>query len=147
LLPSEPIDGWRYVVVTDRRTTEDWVQFMELLVDEHSAYVESVRVVRDTLNTPKPAACYNLPPAEAQRLLDVLEFRFTPVQGSGLNMAQIEFNRLKGQCLDRRISDEATSQHEVHPWADARNADESDINWWFTSKDARDKLQQRYPTL
>lgn len=147
-LASEPLDGWRSITVTDRRTTEDWVRFMHQLVDEHYPDVDSLRVVLDNLNTHKPAAFYDyLPPAEARRLLDVLEFHFTPVHGSWLNMAEIEFNRLKGQCLDRRIPDETMLREEVHAWTVARNADESDINWRFTSEDARNRLQQLYPTL
>jgi len=35
LLASEPLDGWRAIAVTDRRTTEDWVGSMQPLVDEH----------------------------------------------------------------------------------------------------------------
>ena len=147
-LASEPLKGWRDVSVTDRRTTEDWVRFMQQLVDEHYPDVESLRVVLDNLNTHKPAAFYDyLSPAEARRLLDILEFHFTPVHGSWLNMAEIEFNRLKGQCLDRRIPDARTLRREVDAWTDIRNADESDINWRFSSEDARNKLQQLYPTL
>lgn len=147
-LASEPLDGWRAVTISDRRTTEDWVNFMQQLVDEHYPDVDCLRVVLDNLNTHDPTAFYDyLSPAEARRLLDVLEFHFTPVHGSWLNMAEIEFNRLKGQCLDRRIPDASTLQHEVHAWTATRNADESTVNWRFTSGDARNKLQQLYPTL
>ena len=34
-LASEPLAGWRAVRVKDRRTTEDWVQFIQHLVDQH----------------------------------------------------------------------------------------------------------------
>jgi hypothetical protein len=147
-LASEPLAGWRAVTVTDRRTTEDWVEFMQQLVEDHYSDVDCLRVVLDNLNTHNPAAFYDyLPPEEARRLLDTLEFHFTPVHGSWLNMAEIEINRLKGQCLDRRIAEEETLRQEVHAWIDDRNADESDINWRFTSSDARHKLQQLYPTL
>lgn len=147
-LASEPLDGWRAISVTDRRTTEDWVNFMQELVEEHYPDVESLRVVLDNLNTHDPAAFYDyLPPAEARRLLDTLEFHFTPVHGSWLNMAEIEFNRLKGQCLDRRIPDGETLKQEVFAWTEARNGDESDVNWQFTSEDARTKLRRLYPTL
>lgn len=147
-LASEPLAGWRQVAITERRTTEDWIEFMQTLVDEYYPDVECLRVVLDNLNTHNPSAFYDyLPPAEARRLLDTLEFHFTPVHGSWLNMAVIEINRLKGQCLDRRIANEGTLQREVHAWIEERNADESDINWRFTSSDARNKLQQLYPTL
>jgi hypothetical protein len=77
---------------------------MQQLVKEHYPDVESLCDVWDNLNTHDPVAFYDyLSPAEARRLLDTLEFHFTPVHGSWLNMAEIEFNRLRGQCLDRRI--------------------------------------------
>ena len=147
-LASEPLEGWREVSVTDRRTTEDWIGFMQQLVDEHYPDVERIDVVLDNLSTHNPVRFYDyLPPAEARRLLDKLEFHFTPVHGSWLNMAEIEFNRLKGQCLDRRIADEETLRTEIQAWTESRNADESDVNWRFTTEDARIKLQQLYPTV
>ena len=147
-LASEPLDGWRAISVTDRRTTADWIGFMQQLVEEHYPNAECIRVVLDNLSTHNPVKFYEyLPAEEARRLLDTLEFHFTPVHGSWLNMAEIEFNRLKGQCLDRRIGDEATLKEEVTAWTHSKNADDSAVNWQFTSEDARTKLQQLYPTV
>lgn len=147
-LAAEPLKGWRTVTVKDRRTTEDWVTFMKHLVDEHYPDADCIRVVLDNLNTHNPAAFYEyFEPAEARRLLDQLEFHFTPVHGSWLNMAEIEFNRLQQQCLDRRIPDAATLRQEVAAWTDSLNADETDIDWRFTSEDARIKLRRLYPTI
>jgi len=58
LLVSEPLDGWRAIGVMDRRTTEDWVAFMQPLVDEHYPGAECVRVVFDKFSTHDPAKCY-----------------------------------------------------------------------------------------
>jgi len=55
-LASEPLVGWWTVTVTERRTTEVWVGLMHQLVDEHYRDAEVIRVVRDNLNTHKPAA-------------------------------------------------------------------------------------------
>lgn len=147
-LASEPLAGWRAVRVKDRRTTKDWVYFIQHLVDQHYPDAECIRVVLDNLNTHKPAAFYEFfEPAEARRLLDKLEFHFTPVHGSWLNMAEIEFNTLQQQCLDRRISDAATLRQEVAAWKKERNAGETDIDWRFTTDDARIKLKRLYPTF
>jgi hypothetical protein len=48
-----------------------------------------------------------LPAAEANRPLSKLEFHFTPEHGSWLNIAEIDFNVLTTECLDRRIPDVA----------------------------------------
>lgn len=91
----------------------------------------------DNLSTLNPVAFYDyLPPAEARRLLDKLEFHFTPVHGSWLNMAEIELNRLQAQCLDRRMGNPDTLREAVRAWTDSRNGDESDVNWRFTAEDA-----------
>lgn len=147
-LACEPLVGWRTVTVSDRRTTEDWVHFIKTLVDEHYADAECIRLVLDNLSTHKPAAFYEyFEPAEARRLLSTLEFHFTPVHGSWLNMAEIEFNVLQGQCLDRRIPDKETLRREIAAWIDQRNAAGSDVKWQFTSEDARVKLHQLYPSI
>jgi len=147
-LASEPLTGWRTVTLKDRRTTEDWVTFMKSIVDEHYPDADCIRVVLDNLNTHKPAAFYEyFDPKEARRLLDQLEFHFTPVHGSWLNMAEIEFNRLQQQCLDRRIPDAATLRQEVAAWEQSLNAADTEIEWRFTSEDARIKLRRLYPTI
>ncbi|SEP11351.1 DDE superfamily endonuclease, partial [Halogranum amylolyticum] len=87
------------------------------------------------------------PPAHARRILDKLEFHYTPVHGSWLNMAEIEINVLSRQCLDRRIPDAATLQQEVAAWVGDRNKKKSQINWQFTTEDARIKLYRLYPSI
>jgi len=45
------------------------------------------------------------PAAEARRILQRLEFHYTPKRASWLNMVEIEIGVVRGQCLDRRIDD------------------------------------------
>lgn len=145
---SEPLSGWRHVEVTQRRTKQDWAHCMRQVVDEMFPEAECIRVVLDNLNTHNPAALYEFfDAAEARRLLDKLEFHYTPKHGSWLNMAEIEFSVLTRQCLDRRIPDAETLCSEVAAWEKARNAQASSINWQFTTEDARIKLAQLYPSI
>ena len=65
--------------------------------------------------------------------------------GAGMNMAEIEFSALWTECLDRRIPDAATLRSEVAAWEQTRNEDDSQVNWQFTTDDARVKLRQLYP--
>ena len=62
-------------------------------------------------------------------------------------MAEIELSVLKGQCLDRRISDMSTMQAEVAAWEKDRNNSTNKIDWQFTASDARIKLKRLYPNL
>ena len=56
------------------------------------------------------------------RILDRLEFHFTPKHGSWLNMAEIELSVLIKQCLSRRIATGDTLKREVRTWGQQRNA-------------------------
>jgi DDE superfamily endonuclease len=88
-LVTEPHTGWRHVDVTDRRTKHDFAHQMRDLVDRHFPNATKIRVVLDNLNTHTRAALYEaFPPTEARRVLRKLEFHYTPVHGSWLNMAE-----------------------------------------------------------
>ncbi len=143
----EPQRGWRHIAVTERRTMQDFAQQMRWLVDEAYPKAEVVRVVMDNLNTHRPASLYEaFPPAEARRILQRLEFHYTPKHGSWLNLAEMEFSVFSRQCLDRRIPDEATLRREIRALEGERNRAGARINWQFTSRAARSKLRHLYPS-
>jgi len=143
-----PLCNWRHVKVTDRRTKADWAFCMQELVDVHFPDASRIRVVQDNLNTHIPSALYQeFRPREAKRILDRLEFHYTPKHGSWLNMAEIELSVLSRQCLDRRIPDKTTLEKEVAAWARERNERKATVNWQFTTADARIKLKRLYPSI
>jgi hypothetical protein len=143
-----PLVGWRHVQVTDRRTKADWAHCMRDLVDVHFPDALVIRVVQDNLNTHDPSALYEVfDPAEARRILDRLEFHYTPKHGSWLNMAEIELSVLDRQCLDRRIPDKPTLVTQVLAWQQARNARGPCTDWRFTTDDARIKLKKLDPSV
>ena len=144
----EPLKAWRHVEVTDQRTSIDYAQQMKYLVDERYPDAEKIRVVQDNLNTHVKASLYKaFPPPEARRILDKLEFYYTPKHGSWLNMAEIELSVLNRQCLNRRISDKETLIQEVEAWEQQRNQSSSPVDWQFTTEDARIKLTKLYPSI
>jgi transposase len=144
----QPLAGRRHVLITERRTKLDYAEVMRCLVDEILPEAEAVVVVQDNLNTHTPAALYEaFAPAEAKRILDRLEFHYTPEHGSWLNMVEIELSILSEQCLDDRIPDEQTLRREVHAWEARRNERRATVNWRFSTADARVKLQRLYPNL
>ena len=143
----EPRHGWRHVEVTDRRTKQDFAYCMQQLVDGYYPEAEVIRVVVDNLNTHTPAALYEtFPPTEAHRLLQRLEFHYTPKHGSWLNMVEIELSVLVGQCLQRRLADKDTVQQEIASWERQRNEAQATVQWRFTTDKARTKLQRLYPS-
>ena len=144
----EPLAGWREVQVTERRTRIDWAAAMRQLSDRHYPAAERITVVLDNLNTHGPASFYEaFAPEEARRLAERFEFHYTPKHGSWLNMAESELSILGRQCLDRRIPDAMTLEGETRVWEADRNARAEQMQWRFTTADARIKLQHLYPTL
>jgi hypothetical protein len=93
-----PLQNWRFVKVTERRTKADWADCMRELVAVHFSQAEKIVIVQDQLNTHSPACLYEVfTPEEAKCILDRLEFHSTSKHGSWLNMAEIELSVLNQQ--------------------------------------------------
>lgn len=143
-----PLEGWRHVTVTDRHTALDYAQVLKQLSDTHFPGAQKIVLVRDNLNTHKPASLYQaFPPAEARRLVERFEWHYTPKHGSWLDMAESELGVLSSQCLDRRIPDQRVLKEEVEAWEAGRNRKHAKADWQFTTADARVKLKRLYPVL
>ena len=143
----EPLQGWRHVKVTDRRTAQDFAYCMRDLVGVHFPQAAVISVVLDNLNTHTPAALYAaFPPAEACRILRKLDFHYTPKHGSWLNMAEIEFAVVSKQGLDQRLPTQEMVRRTTEAWETQRNALQATVNWRFTIAKARRKLKRLYPS-
>jgi len=139
---------WREVKVTDQRTAADFARCMRDLVDTHYPDAALIRVVLDNLSTHTAGALYETFSApEAHRLLQRLEFHYTPKHASWLNMVEIEIGVLRGQCLNRRIGERQTLLAEINAWKQQRNDASAKIKWMFTTDRARDKLARVYPKI
>ena len=142
----EPLAGWRHVEVTAQRTMQDYAKVVRWLVDSVYPHAEYVRLVQDNLNTHTPASLYEtFPPAEARRILQRVEFHYTPKHGSWLNMAEIDIAILERNALSRRLPDEAALRRQVLAVETERNTQRRGITWQFSSRDARRKLERLYP--
>lgn len=143
-----PLEGWRHVEVTERRTAIDYANILRDLSDIHFPKAEKIVLVQDNLNTHKPASLYEaFEPAEARRIIERFEWHYTPKHGSWLNLAESELAVLSGQCLDRRIPDATTLGTAVDAWRTRRNTHNAKANWHFSTADARVKLKNLYPAL
>lgn len=142
-----PRQGWRHVTVTARRTAQDFAYQMKALVDVYFPHALKIRLVLDNLNIHTPQALYQtFAPAEARRLLRRLEFHYTPVHASWLNMVEIELAVLNQQCLNRRLDSVALVRQQVWAWEAPRNARHATVHWAFTTDAAREKLIRLYPS-
>ena len=90
-------------------------------------------------------ALRGLPAPEAHRILERLEFHYTPKHASWLNMVEIEIGVLKRQCLDRRIDDREELEREIAAWERQRTLAGAHLKWMFTTEKARTKMGCAYP--
>lgn len=144
----EPLAGRRRVTARSQRTRIDWAREVDQLLTCDYPDAEKVVLVMDNLNTHSIGSLYEaFKPAKAHALAQRLEIHHTPKHGSWLNIAEIELSALTRQCLDRRISDLDTLNTELTAWQDATNADQRQVNWHFTTSDARTRLRHLYPEV
>ena len=145
-LACAPHLGWRQIRVTAQRTGIDFAHALRDLVDAAFPAAARIVLVLDNLNTHRPASLYQaFPPAEARRILDRIEWHYTPVHGSWLNLAELEWSVLQRQCLDRRIPTQGELAQEVAAWVATRNHARVRVAWHFTVDDARETLAHVYP--
>ncbi len=144
----EPLVGQRQVVVRERRTACDYAHVLRFLCDEVYAEAEQIVLVQDNLNTHGVWSLYQaFEPHEAQRLVQRIEWHYTPKHGSWLNMAEIELSVLARQCLKERMETQQNIEEQVRAWQQRRNAAKVRVEWRFGVQDARCKLKRLYPKL
>ena len=142
----DPHRGWRRVSNRNRRTSLDWAEEIEQLLEVDYPDAPKVKLVCDNLNTHNIASLYAAFPApKAHRLARRLEIHHTPRNGSWLNIAEIELSVLSQQCLDRRIATAEILKTELAHWQAERNRENAKVKWQFTTEDARIKLHHLYP--
>jgi hypothetical protein len=142
----EPLAGWRRVDAQPQRTRTDWAHQTERLLTLDYPDAEKVVLVMDNLNTHTIGSLYEaFDPARAFALAQRLEIHHTPKHGSWLNIAEIELSALTRQCLDRRLADLAKLNTELAAWQQATNTAQRQVDWQFTTEDARIKLRHLYP--
>lgn len=144
----EPLAGKRNVQLRDSNNRLEWAKIVADLVENQYSSASKITLVQDNLKAHKPAAMYEVfEPTRAKAILNKIEFVFTPKHGSWLNMAEIEFSVLKRQAIKNRIPDKETLEMKVNLWQEKRNQKLVKANWQFTTKDARIKLKNLYPTI
>ena len=79
----EPLQGKRFVEVTEKRRKIEWATVMKRVAATLYPQAEEIVVVLDNLNTHTASAfCETFAPEEARRLVKRFEFRFTPKHGN-----------------------------------------------------------------
>lgn len=141
----EPLAGNHIIKVTKKRTKKDFAIFVKDLLTGTYKAKKKINIVCDNLNTHFEKSFYEtFPKPEAKRILQRINFYYTPKHASWLNMAEIEINMLEEECIGRRISSEKELKNEIAAWEQRVNQQKRKINWSFTKRDAYKKLNEHY---
>jgi len=144
LAALEPLTGQRLALVLPRRTKKEYTQFCQALAAAYPNAIK-IRLVQDNLNTHNASSFYeHLSAEEAFALAQRFEFYYTPKSASWLNMIEIEFSALSRECLNRRIPTIELLAKEVLALVKERAEKKLKINWQFSLKKARTKLNRHY---
>lgn len=140
--------GWRKAKATTHKKAEDFAHCMKDLVDIHYPEATKIHVVMDNFGTHTAGSLYKaFEPKEALRILNKLEFHYTPKHASWLNKVEIEIGVMNRQCLNRRIPDWETLHEELAAWETRRNQEKASIKWQFDVDAAREKFTRAYEEL
>ena len=89
-----PLEGFRHIEVTDRRTAIDYAKIPKDLSDVHFPHARKITLVQDNLNTQAKASLYEaFPPAEARRLVERFEWHYTPKHGTLAECGRVRVGR------------------------------------------------------
>jgi DDE superfamily endonuclease len=144
----EPLGAQRFVQVRERRTAWDYAQVVKWMCEELYPDADKIVLVQDNLNTHGSHSLYEaFAPEEARRLIERIEWHYTPKHGSWLNMAELELSILARQCLTERMESQTNLSHQVQAWQNKRNRTAMRVDWQFTTENARCKLKRLYPNL
>jgi hypothetical protein len=91
-----------------------------------------------------PVVCGDEKPYQ---LLDHARDPVAATPGNDLKIDSEYVPALTRQCLDRRIADIDTLNTELTAWQNTVNTNQRQVNWQFTTKDARIKLKHLYPEI
>jgi hypothetical protein len=121
----------------------DFALVIQLLM-QHYDTVPRLALVVDNLSTHTPEMLSrHLLPEVAQRILEKIEWHYTPKHANWLNMAENEIGVLDKQCLDRRFDSVEHLRAETLAYTADRNARAVRINWTYTISEA----QKKFPEL
>lgn len=142
----EPKGGRRQVLVRQNHNQVTYAHIIAHISESMYPEAKQITIIEDNLSAHKLSALYQIYPAEkARKIIKRIRIVRTPAHGSWLNVAESELSVLTRQGLSNRIATEQLLKQQVNDWYKKRNDNCAQIQWTFTTKDARVKLKHLYP--
>lgn len=143
----EPKAGRRHIIVRKNRTYKEYSLCIYFLANLFRN-VDKLLIIQDNLNTHNEKSLIKAFGEEkARKIMEKIEFHFTPKHGSWLSMAEIEISVMERECFKgRRIPYRRILHRDTNAYEKRRNDKKARINWRFTREKAREKfkLQTRH---
>jgi transposase len=141
----EPKAGRHFTQATSTRSSPEFADFL-LEIAEHYPAADTIHLVVDNLSTHTRKALVGRFGEEAGGWLwERFTVHYTPKHGSWLNQAEIEISLFSRQCLGkRRVGSLATLRRQTKAWNRRTNRDRVTIQWKFTRKLARRKMNYSF---
>ena len=135
----EPKAGRHFTKATPTRSSPEFADFL-LGIAEHYPAADTIHLIVDNLSTHTRKALVERFGEEAGGWLwNRFTVHYTPKHGSWLNQAEIEIS-----LFSRRIGDIATLRRQTKAWNHRTNRDRVTIQWKFTRKQARRKMNYAF---
>lgn len=140
----EPKGGRHFTYVTKNRKGKEFAKVLNRIACIYSD-VEKIHLVMDNLRTHSLKSLTDFYGQEkGNEIWNRFEIHFTPKHASWLDQAEIEIGIYSRQCLGKnRISDIDELRKITTAWNKEVNKKKLKINWKFTTKDARKKLNYK----
>jgi len=143
----EPLAGRRDVLVRDNHDRLSYARALMHISEQMYPNAPRITIIEDNHSAHKISALYELlAPERARSIIERLHIVRTPVHGSWLNVAELEFSVLSRQGLPTRLPSREDCERRIKLWVEQRNQLSVKIDWHFTTPDARIKLKRLYPT-
>ena len=137
----EPKAGVHFTKVTPTRSSPEFADFI-LQIATHYPAADTIHLIVDNLSThTRKALTDRFGEKDGGWLWNRFTVHYTPTHGSWLNQAEIEISLFGRQCLGRRrVGDIGQLRRETKAWNRRANRKRTTIQWKFTRKQARRKL-------
>ena len=137
----EPKAGVHFTKVTPTRSSPEFADFI-LEIAAHYSAADTIHLIVDNLSThTRKALTDRFGEKTGIWLWNRFTVHYTPTHGSWLNQAEIEISLFGRQCLGRRrIGDIGQLRRQSKAWNRRANRERTTIQWKFTRKQARLKL-------
>ncbi|MEO8272301.1 MAG: transposase, partial [Aureliella sp.] len=133
----EPLAGRREVLVRDNHDRLSYGRALIYIAEVMYPNAARITIIEDNHSAHKLSALYELlEPERARSIIQRLEIVRTPVHGSWLNVAELEFSVLRRQGLPTRVPSRDDCERLVRLWTEQRNINSKKIDWQFTTADA-----------